>query len=125
MPGIAASTSETCALGAAPNAVAAPENSFAWELTWAWISMPMTTSQSPVSRLMSLLVFVGAFISFLRVVREAMARQSIGVKVRRRDGRAAWRCAPLALRPPMLTRAGPVAGARGRIRDEDGSDLCG
>jgi hypothetical protein len=38
MPGIAASTSETCALGSPPNAVEAPENSFAFEVTWAWTS---------------------------------------------------------------------------------------
>src|SRR5262249_13040716 len=54
MPGMAASTSETCELGSPPNAVAAPENSFDCEVTWAWISMPMTTSQSPLAPLMSL-----------------------------------------------------------------------
>src|SRR5215470_19929393 len=52
MPGIAASTSDTCEFGSPPNAVAAPENSFAFELTWAWTSSPMTTSQSPVAPLM-------------------------------------------------------------------------
>ena len=52
MPGMAASTSETWLLGAPPNAVEAPENSLASELTWAWISMPTTTSQSPVAPLM-------------------------------------------------------------------------
>jgi hypothetical protein len=49
MPGIAASTSETWEFGAAPKAVAAPENSLALETTWAWISRPITTSQSPVT----------------------------------------------------------------------------
>ena len=49
MPGIAASTSDTWLLGSAPNAVDAPENSLDFEVTWAWISMPTTTSQSPVA----------------------------------------------------------------------------
>ena len=53
MPGIAASTSETCAFGSPPNSVDAPENSFAWEVTWAWTSRPTTTSQSPVAPLIS------------------------------------------------------------------------
>src|SRR5262245_9672029 len=51
MPGMAASTSETCELGSPPKAVEAPENSFDCEVTWAWISMPMTTSQLPVAPL--------------------------------------------------------------------------
>ncbi len=49
MPGIAASTRLTLALGAAPKAVEAPENSFDCEVTCAWTSMPMITSQSPVA----------------------------------------------------------------------------
>ena len=49
MPGIAASTRLTLALGAAPNAVEAPENSFASDVTCACTSMPMMTSQSPVA----------------------------------------------------------------------------
>ena len=53
MPGIAASTSETCEFGSPPNAVEAPENNFDREFTCAWISMPTTTSQSPVAPLMS------------------------------------------------------------------------
>src|SRR5262245_21114248 len=48
---MAASTSETCELGSPPKAVEAPENSFDCEVTWAWISMPMTTSQSPLAPL--------------------------------------------------------------------------
>ena len=48
MPGMAASTSETWLLGGAPKAVAAPENNFAADITWACTSRPMTTSQSPV-----------------------------------------------------------------------------
>src|ERR1700729_1542998 len=55
MPGIAASTSETWLLGSPPNSVEAPENSFEFEVTWAWTSMPITTSQSPVVPLISLL----------------------------------------------------------------------
>ena len=47
MPGIAASTSETLALGSAPKRVEAPENSFASERTWACTSIPMTISHSP------------------------------------------------------------------------------
>ena len=57
MPGMAASTSETWLLGAPPNAVDAPENSLACESTWAWTSMPMTTSQSPVAPLRRLADF--------------------------------------------------------------------
>src|SRR5580692_953050 len=53
MPGIAASTSETCAFASPPNSVEAPENSLAFELTWAWTSRPMITSQSPVAPLIS------------------------------------------------------------------------
>ncbi len=63
MPGMAASTSDTCALGSPPNAVEAPEKSFDCEVTWAWISMPMTTSQSPVAPLMSFDFASGAFIA--------------------------------------------------------------
>src|SRR6476620_4566843 len=54
MPGIAASTSETWLFGSPPNAVDAPENSFEFEVTWAWTSMPITTSQLPVEPLISL-----------------------------------------------------------------------
>ena len=48
IPGIAASTSETCALGSPPNAVDAPENSLDSETTWAWTSSPITVSQAPL-----------------------------------------------------------------------------
>ena len=54
MPGIAASTSETWLFGSPPNSVEAPENSFEFEVTWAWTSRPITTSQSPVAPLISL-----------------------------------------------------------------------
>src|SRR3569833_2008313 len=52
IPGSAASTRLTCALGSPPKAVEAPENSLALLVTWAWTSRPMTTSQSPVAPLM-------------------------------------------------------------------------
>src|SRR5947199_4387134 len=64
MPGIAASTSETWVLGSPPNSVEAPENSFACEVTWAWTSRPITTSQSPVAPLISFDGLTGAFIFF-------------------------------------------------------------
>src|SRR5258708_1976650 len=64
MPGIAASTNETWLLGSPPNSVEAPENSFEFEVTWAWISSPMTTSQSPVAPLISFDDLTGAFITF-------------------------------------------------------------
>src|SRR5256885_15569402 len=53
MPGIAASTSETWVFGSPPNSVAAPENSFDFEVTWAWTSSPITISQSPVAPLIN------------------------------------------------------------------------
>ena len=54
MPGMATSTSETWLLGSPPKAVEAPENSFDFDVTWAWISIPITTSQSPVAPFISL-----------------------------------------------------------------------
>src|SRR5215472_9658185 len=60
IPGMAASTSETRALASPPNSVEAPENNLARELTWAWTSMPITTSQSPVEPLISLVFCEGA-----------------------------------------------------------------
>src|SRR5437879_13253821 len=62
MPGMAASTRETCALGSPPNAVEAPGTSFDCEATWAWTSMPTTTSQSPVAPLMSFELGAAVFI---------------------------------------------------------------
>src|ERR1700686_3725435 len=53
MPGIAASTIETWLLGSPPNSVEAPENSFDFEVTWAWTSSPITISQSPVAPFIS------------------------------------------------------------------------
>src|SRR3954469_10160382 len=54
MPGIAASTSETWLFGSPPNSVEAPENSFEFEVTWAWTSSPITVSQSPVAPFINL-----------------------------------------------------------------------
>src|SRR6516162_7525054 len=60
---MAASISETCALASPPNSVEAPENNLARELTWAWTSMPITASQSPVEPLISLVFCEGASIA--------------------------------------------------------------
>ena len=49
MPGKPASMKETWLFGSAPKAVAAPENSLACEVTWAWTSRPQTISQGPVA----------------------------------------------------------------------------
>src|SRR5262249_39106372 len=49
--------------GSPPKAVEAPENSFELELTWAWTSRPITTSQSPVAPLTSLPVVAGVFMA--------------------------------------------------------------
>src|SRR5258708_27443762 len=48
MPGKAASTKLTWVFGSAPKAVAAPENSLAFEMIWAWTSSPITISHVPV-----------------------------------------------------------------------------
>ena len=49
MPGIAASTKLTLLFGGRPNSVDEPENSLLSDVTWAWTSMPITISQSPVA----------------------------------------------------------------------------
>ena len=54
IPGIAASTKLTLALGAAPKPVEAPEKSLAAEATWACTSMPITSSQSDFAPRMTL-----------------------------------------------------------------------
>jgi hypothetical protein len=46
IPGIAQSTKETLEFGSAPKVVEAPEKSLALDETWAWISIPITSSQS-------------------------------------------------------------------------------
>jgi hypothetical protein len=50
-PGRAMSMAQAWALGAAPKAVAAPENIFDCVRSWAWVSRPMTTSQPLAGRL--------------------------------------------------------------------------
>src|SRR6266571_3745179 len=62
MPGIAASTRDTWEFGGLPNAVEAPENSLAFEVTCACTSMPTTTCQSPVMPLSSLVGFSATLI---------------------------------------------------------------
>jgi hypothetical protein len=62
IPGIAASTSETLLFGSLPNSVEAPEKSFDFETSWAWTSIPITTSKSPVALLMRFLDFARMFI---------------------------------------------------------------
>src|SRR5260370_32063628 len=73
IPGMAASTSETWELGSPPNAVEAPENSFDCEVTWAWTSRPMTTSQSPLVPLISFDFCGGGLIHLL--VKNVAARR--------------------------------------------------
>src|SRR5207237_3406864 len=58
------STSETWLFGSPPNSVEAPENSFDFEVTWAWISIPSTTSQSPVWPLISFPGLTDTFMLF-------------------------------------------------------------
>jgi hypothetical protein len=45
-PGSAMSTAQAWRLGSAPKAVEAPEKILEAVLSWAWVSRPMTTSQS-------------------------------------------------------------------------------
>src|ERR1043165_269351 len=63
MPGKPASTRLTWVFGSAPKAVAAPENSFEFEMTWAWTSRPRMTSHLPV--LPSIRFFSSTGISFI------------------------------------------------------------
>src|SRR4051812_27064932 len=63
MPGKPASTRLTWVFGSAPKAVAAPENSFEFEITWAWTSRPRMTSHLPV--LPSIRFFSSTGISFI------------------------------------------------------------
>src|ERR1700687_3492653 len=62
MPGIAASTSDTCEFGSPPHAVEAPEKSVYCEGTWGRISRPLTPPQPPVAPLISFDFVGGAFI---------------------------------------------------------------
>ena len=94
MPGMAASTSDTCEFGSPPNAVEAPENNFACEVTWACTSMPMTTSQSPVAPLISFdFCWAGA----------SMCRARVGLRLR------------ASARPPQ---------ALGKLRPNRGRKSC-
>src|ERR1700681_131073 len=88
MPGIAASTSETWELGSPPNSVEAPENSFEFEVTWAWASMPMTTSQSPVEPLISF-----ELVALMLVYRPAAAPRRLP-PIRHRANRSRPVCEP-------------------------------
>src|ERR1700722_17399990 len=96
MPGIAASTSETCVLGSPPNAVEAAENSFEREVTWAWTSRPTITSQSPVA----------PFMSFALGLPVAMGIAHLSSEVRRD-------LSARASRPPLLGKRHPP----GRLLD--------
>src|ERR1700722_549643 len=102
MPGIAASTSETCELGSPPNAVDAAENSFERDVTWAWTSRPTITSQSPVAPLMSfaLALSVAMWIALL----------SSGV---RRDLSAGALC------PPRLRKRHPAGRLLNRLAERE------
>src|SRR5689334_25295720 len=80
MPGIAASKRDTWLLGSPPNAVEAPENSFALEVTWACTSMPTTTSQSPVAPLMSFDGLLCTFITFKSRVPGGTSRARLSVR---------------------------------------------
>src|SRR5258708_8564755 len=77
MPGIAASTNETWLLGSPPNSVAAPENSFEFEVTWAWTSSPITISQSPVAPLTSF-----AFVALMLFHSRAARRRWLHIRFR-------------------------------------------
>src|SRR5262249_53679927 len=103
MPGIAASTSDTCELGSPPNSVEAPEKSFEREVTWAWTSRPMTTSQSPVVPLISL-VGCGLLIAHL-------SRPSLCAAPALRQENAPTRLWDAATRS-SLPHIGTIAGQR-------------
>ena len=85
MPGMAASMSDTCEFGSPPNAVDAPENNLACEVTWACTSMPMTTSQSPVAPLISFDFGTGASIVASRCSGAVSVRASCARGKRRGD----------------------------------------
>ena len=53
MPGIAASTSETCCSARRRTPSRRRRTAWTCEVTWAWTSRPITTSQSPVAPLIS------------------------------------------------------------------------
>ena len=86
MPGMAASTSETWLFGSPPNSVEAPENSFALEATCACTSMPITTSQSPVAPLISMLLPLFLPFCILRVLPVRGRRRAPCKALRRAPG---------------------------------------
>src|SRR5580704_2525591 len=124
MPGIAASTRETWLFGSPPNAVEAPENSFEFEVTWAWTSIPITTSQSPVEPLISLWDATGAFIGVgfrislylgrngLRATRRGSQAADRGIKtVKAAAGTTGTPCSGAAHRPRLRSGGRPVLWA--------------
>src|SRR5690606_32816873 len=58
-PGSAMSTALACTLGSAPKAVLAPEKILLAVLSWAWTSSPITTSQSALLMVVSLVAVRG------------------------------------------------------------------
>src|SRR4029450_7998497 len=106
MPGMAASTRDTCELGSPPNAVEAPEKSFDCEVTWAWTSMPITTSQFPVVPLMNL-DFISTFF------RQFMPRGCTCTAACGRLLNARARCHKAAAVPRPLARNPEPAGGLG------------
>src|ERR1700722_9842917 len=102
MPGIAASTSETCELGSPPNAVEAAEKSFEREVTWACTSSPTITSQSPVALLMSFALALSVAMWFAHLLSEV-----------RRDVSAR------ASRPPRLRKRHPARRLFNRLAERE------
>src|SRR5450631_4409716 len=86
MPGIAASTSDTWLLGAPPNSVEAPENSFEFEVTWAWTSSPITISHSPVEPFISF-----EFFALMRFHLQAVRKPFSPTRFRANRRQPAWR----------------------------------
>src|ERR1700738_4873446 len=121
MPGKAASTGETWVLGSAPKSVAAPENSLAFEITWAWTSSPITVSHSPVRP---------AIIVHLRryspAARRAEKRSAFRRNIAAADKVGGFHCArppyTLAAQTEWMTQSPPSppsryeAGAVGKLR---------
>src|SRR3984957_15242201 len=102
MPGIAASTSETCELGSPPNAVEAAENSLEREVTWAWTSRPTITSQSPVAPLMSFALALSAAMWIALLSSEVRRDLSAG-----------------ALCPPQLRKRHPAGRLLNRLAERE------
>src|SRR5262249_18438281 len=119
MPGIAASTNDTCELGSPPNAVEAPENSFDREVTWAWTSMPTTTSQSPVAPLSSFEAFgaIGEALIDTLIDRSSRAGGRSARWLAARAGRHKAAAVPAAAQEPRSHGGvGPVSADYRRLR---------